>query len=113
MSINRLEVVAASTADASAQAGPCFVPATFSQQRLWFLQKLQPEDVSYLIPWALEIKGDISVSALEKALNEIVCRHEALRTTFCLSSDEEVLQVVAPSQTVPFLVEDLRSCSDA
>ncbi len=57
-------------------------PATFAQQRLWFLEQLQPGSASYLIPWSLRITGNLNPEALRRSLNEIVHRHEILRTTF-------------------------------
>src|SRR5437016_12792795 len=68
--------------------GPHQVPATFLQQRLWFLNQLQPEDVSYLIPWSFRLSGSLDAAALERTLNEIVRRHEVLRTTFALAGEE-------------------------
>lgn len=59
---------------------PC--PLSFSQQRLWFLDQLSPADPTYNIPYAMTIRGPLDVSALERALNAILGRHEILRTTF-------------------------------
>lgn len=87
-------------------------PASFLQQRLWFLDRLQPGDLSYLIPWSFRLKGDLDVSALERTLNELVRRHELLRTTFALSG-EDVVQVIAEALTVPLPVTDLSSFDDA
>src|SRR6266849_4455424 len=55
-------------------------PLSFSQQRLWFLDQFEPGSSAYNIPAALRLKGLISISALEYSFNEIVRRHEALRT---------------------------------
>ncbi|HKS30094.1 MAG TPA: condensation domain-containing protein [Pyrinomonadaceae bacterium] len=57
-------------------------PLSFAQQRLWFLNQLQPESPFYNIPAAVRLAGKLNVSALRRALNEIVRRHEALRTSF-------------------------------
>jgi amino acid adenylation domain-containing protein len=70
-----------SAAPAPASAQFAF-PTTFAQQRLWFLEQLQPGSTSYLVPWSLRIEGSLNVPALEKSLEEIVRRHEILRTTF-------------------------------
>src|SRR5229473_7358303 len=88
--------------------GKYVFPATFAQQRLWFLEQLQPGGTSYLIPWALRISGSVNVEALERCLNEIVHRHEVLRTSFSWK-DGMPMQIVAGSLTVPLLVEDLSS----
>jgi len=99
--VNRNGQNSAATAPANA---PRFVfPTTFAQQRLWFLEQLQPGSTSYLIPWSLRIEGELNVSALEKTLDEIVRRHEILRTTFSWN-DETPMQVVgSPTFSLPVL----------
>jgi amino acid adenylation domain-containing protein len=87
-------------------------PATFEQRRLWFLQQLHPRDVSYLIPWSIRISGSLDIRALEQTLNEIVRRHEVLRTTYSMLENGEVVQVVRKSLRIPLLVEDLSACLD-
>lgn len=57
-------------------------PLSFSQQSLWFVDQMSEDNATYNIPNALSIKGELDLSALEKSINEIVKRHEALRTTF-------------------------------
>jgi len=57
-------------------------PLSFAQQRLWFLQQLDPESHLYNIHLPIKIEGELRVAALEQSINEIVRRHEALRTTF-------------------------------
>jgi amino acid adenylation domain-containing protein len=91
-----------------AGAGTYVFPATFAQQRLWFLEQLQPGGVSYLIPWSLRISGNLNVEALGRALNEIVRRHEVLRTTFSFK-DGAPVQVVAEKLSVPMALLDLSS----
>jgi amino acid adenylation domain-containing protein len=82
-----------SAATAPANVTEFVFPTTFAQQRLWFLEQLQPGSTSYLIPWSLRIAGELNVSALERSLDEIVRRHEILRTTFSWK-DEMPMQVV-------------------
>ena len=95
------------SAQGVADAAPTYVfPTTFAQQRLWFLEQLQPGGTSYLIPWALRITGKVNAEALERSLNEIVRRHEILRTTFTWK-DGIPVQVVHGSLTVPFPVHDV------
>ncbi|HEY0079206.1 MAG TPA: amino acid adenylation domain-containing protein [Pyrinomonadaceae bacterium] len=72
------------------------VPLSFAQQRLWFLDQLQPGSPFYNIPVAVRLKGDLDESALKRTLNEIIDRHEVLRTIF-VSEGVEPLQVVVPS----------------
>src|SRR3989454_2982757 len=81
-------------------------PLTFAQQRLWFLEQLEPHATAYLIPWSIRMNGTLNVSALRDSLNEIVRRHEILRTTFS-SVDGQPTQVVAPSLYIPLPVVDL------
>ena len=68
-------------------------PLSFSQKRLWFLQQLNPDDISYNVPAALHLKGRLDVTALERAFGEIVRRHEALRTIIS-DTDEVPRQVI-------------------
>jgi amino acid adenylation domain-containing protein len=58
------------------------LPLSFAQQRLWFLDQLEPQSAVYNIPVALRISGPLAVPPLAGALGEIVRRHEALRTSF-------------------------------
>ena len=57
-------------------------PLSFAQQRLWFLDQLEPSSTAYLMPGAIALAGELDVGALEQALTEIVRRHEVLRTVF-------------------------------
>ena len=57
-------------------------PASFAQQRLWFLAQLNPERPAYTIPCAVRLQGRLDADRLEECLNEIVRRHEVLRATF-------------------------------
>ncbi|HEY2738179.1 MAG TPA: amino acid adenylation domain-containing protein, partial [Thermoanaerobaculia bacterium] len=58
------------------------LPLSFAQQRLWFLDRLAPDSPLYNIPATLHVEGPLAASVLARSLGEIVCRHEALRTTF-------------------------------
>ncbi|HYY97599.1 MAG TPA: condensation domain-containing protein, partial [Pyrinomonadaceae bacterium] len=71
-------------------------PLSFAQQRLWFIDQLQPDSSAYNIPAALRLNGPLKVDALERCIDEVVRRHEVLRTTFTLGPDRQPLQVVAP-----------------
>jgi amino acid adenylation domain-containing protein/non-ribosomal peptide synthase protein (TIGR01720 family) len=88
-------------------AQPKAFPLSFAQERLWFLDQLLPGNPAYNIPLALQLSGRLDRAALERALNEIVRRHEILRTTFALH-DGQPMQIVAPALHVPLPLEDLR-----
>lgn len=72
------------------------LPLSFSQQRLWFLDQFEPGSANYNIPRAYRICGPLDIGALRRAFNEIVRRHESLRTTFAMQGDAPV-QVIAPT----------------
>ncbi|MGA3164142.1 MAG: amino acid adenylation domain-containing protein [Verrucomicrobiota bacterium] len=80
---------------------------SFAQQRLWFFDQLEPGLSAYNIPAAVRLKGPLNLAALEQSLNEIVKRHESLRTTFG-KVEGRPTQVIAPSLTIKLPVVDLR-----
>ncbi|MEA2601554.1 MAG: hypothetical protein QOF89_2546 [Acidobacteriota bacterium] len=84
------------------------LPVSLSQQRLWFLDRLEPGSPLYNIPAAIEIAGRLDTEALAASLREIVRRHEALRTTFAARPDGPV-QVIHPRMAVDLPVIDLRA----
>lgn len=99
--------------DAVAFAEDVFVfPASFAQQRLWFLDQLEPGDHTYNIPVAVRLRGALDVAALSASFNEVVRRHESLRTTFTATEGEPV-QVVAESLSLELPVLDLRDQPEA
>ena len=76
-------------------AGDVYVfPVSFAQQRLWLLHQLQPESAAYNISRALRLVGPLVVEIFGRALNEIVRRHETLRTTFA-TIDGRPMQVIS------------------
>ncbi len=70
-------------------------PLSFAQQRLWFLDQLEPGNAAYNLHTAFRLHGAVDATALERALQLIVARHEALRTTFAVR-DGEPVQVIHP-----------------
>ncbi|MCP4659761.1 MAG: AMP-binding protein, partial [bacterium] len=82
-------------------------PLSFAQQRLWFLEQLDPRTGLYNIPHPVRLAGSLDLAALARSLNEIVRRHEVLRTTF-VSVEGEPLQVIASSLELGLPVVDLR-----
>jgi amino acid adenylation domain-containing protein len=82
------------------------LPASFAQQRLWYLEQLDPGSSGYAIPVALMLEGTLDVPALEQALNRVVERHESLRTTFH-HDGESLLQVIEAERHVELMLDDL------
>ncbi|HEU0077914.1 MAG TPA: amino acid adenylation domain-containing protein, partial [Longimicrobiaceae bacterium] len=82
------------------------------QERLWFLDRLEGGSASYNIPAAVRLAGALDVDALERALGEIVRRHESLRTVFA-EVDGSPVQVIAPFAGFALPVEDLSALSEA
>ncbi|MCP4663218.1 MAG: AMP-binding protein, partial [bacterium] len=82
------------------------LPLSFAQQRLWFLDRLEPGSAVYAIPTSLVLGGRLHRRALSRALNEIVRRHEVLRTRFA-TVDGEPFQVIAPEPELPLALVDL------
>ncbi len=81
-------------------------PTTFSQRQLWYVQATAPQATAYNIPFAFTLRGALDVPALERALAELVARHDALRTFFEVHG-EEVRQVVDMGLAVPIEHIDL------
>ncbi|QAT84764.1 non-ribosomal peptide synthase [Corallococcus coralloides] len=99
-------------AKAAAPAMPTRDPAlpahlSFAQQRLWFLERLQPGTALYNNPAAFRMRGAVDVAALEYGLAQLVRRHEALRTVFT-ERDGQPLQVILPSLEPKVALVDLR-----
>jgi amino acid adenylation domain-containing protein len=94
---------------AGRDGGP--VPASFAQQRLWFLDQLDPGSPAYNVPTAVRLTGTLDVEALRRAFQELVRRHEVLRTTFASAGGLPV-QVIAPEAEVELPVEDLSGVSE-
>ena len=82
------------------------LPLSFAQRRLWFLNQLEPNNPYYNIPMALRLKGTLDVESLKSALNEIIRRHEVLRTTYVLEGDRPA-QVISPGLKIDMPVVDL------
>jgi amino acid adenylation domain-containing protein len=73
------------------------LPLSFAQERLWFLDQLEPGSPLYNMPVALVLDGDLDVAALAAALAEVVRRHEVLRTSFTARNGRPIQVVTAPA----------------
>ncbi len=81
-------------------------PLTYSQERLWFLDQLEPGQAAYNIPLTLRLAGSLDIAALAAALAEVVARHQILRTVFESEAGQPV-QRVLPARPVRLPVVDL------
>lgn len=87
------------------------LPLSFAQQRLWFLHQLEPDNPAYNMFGALRLNGRLDAAALERAIAELVARHEPLRTTFDVV-DGRPVQIIAESLRIPLPLTDLATLSD-
>jgi amino acid adenylation domain-containing protein len=84
------------------------VPLTMTQEHLWGIDQLLPGGPFSNMPYAARLIGPLNVTALEQSFNEIIKRHETLRTTFTTIAGQPV-QVIVPTLHLPLLMEDLRA----
>ncbi len=82
-------------------------PLSSAQQALWFIHLLDPSNAAYNLPVTLLIQKPLHIDSLQQSLNELVQRHEALRTTFAVV-DEQPVQLVASHIDIPITIKDLR-----
>ncbi|HEY2738508.1 MAG TPA: amino acid adenylation domain-containing protein, partial [Thermoanaerobaculia bacterium] len=90
--------------------GDMELPLSFAQQRLWFIDQLEPGSALYNVPVALRASGELSAGVLAQALGEVVRRHEALRTVFSGASGRG-RQVILPPVAFPVPLVDLSGLS--
>jgi acyl-CoA synthetase (AMP-forming)/AMP-acid ligase II len=88
------------------------VLASIAQERLWKLQRVLPGVPFFNILYALRLKSPFDAAVLERSINEIVRRHEILRTTFAVVGGQCV-QVIAPQVTVPLRFDDLHTLPES
>ncbi|WP_246410506.1 condensation domain-containing protein, partial [Granulicella aggregans] len=89
------------------------IPLSFAQQRLWFISQIESAGRSYHIPFYLRLQGDLNRNALRWALDTVLARHEALRTTFYVEAGTP-FQRIQPWETLNFKISetDLRDHPD-
>ena len=87
------------------------LPLSYAQERLWFINQLQPDSAAYNLPGALRIEGELDVGVLERAINEIIRRHESLRTIFQMSQEGPV-QVIGDYEWQALPMVDLGGLPD-
>ena len=86
------------------------LPLSFAQERLWLLDRFEPESSTYTIPAAIRLSGPLEVPALRAAVGLLAERHESLRTTFALAGDRPV-QRIADRGSLALPLADLRALS--
>ncbi|MBO1053246.1 MAG: amino acid adenylation domain-containing protein [Dolichospermum sp. DET73] len=90
------------------QARDTSIPLSFAQESIWYLQQLAPESCAYNSFFILRFTGSLSAIALESSFNEIIRRHEILRTAFTIVEGQPV-QVITPFLTIPLEIIDLQN----
>jgi len=93
-----------------AKPRPTLLPLSFSQQRLWFIEQLTPGTTLFNIPFALHLKGELNVDALHASLNDLLARHEILRTGIH-STDGVPCQRISQTLDIALPFEDLSGLS--
>jgi amino acid adenylation domain-containing protein len=91
--------------------GQAAMPLSFAQQRLWFLDRLEPGSSAYNLGAAVRLEGPLWICALEASLAAIVRRHETLRTTFD-DVEGKAVQMIDPRRQIPLPVVDLSALPD-
>ena len=83
------------------------LPLSFAQQRLWFLDQLEPQNTAYNVWRAVRLGGTLNIETLERSLNDVVRRHEILRTSFPIIHGRPVQSIVEAEQFLVLEVDDL------
>lgn len=86
-------------------------PLSFAQQRLWFFNQLEPDSCAYNISSAVRLTGKLNISAFSQSINEILQRHEALRTNFQML-DGQPVQIINPTVNLTLPLIDWQTLSE-
>ncbi|MGA2078247.1 MAG: amino acid adenylation domain-containing protein, partial [Terriglobia bacterium] len=112
--ISKLAVVIEDSGGISETAAPIIpakrdgeIPQSFGQQGLWFLEQLHPGTAQYNVPLCIRLSGQLNAAVLEDCLNEVIRRHEILRTTFD-AVDGRPVQIIHDSSTFVLRIDDLQ-----
>jgi amino acid adenylation domain-containing protein/non-ribosomal peptide synthase protein (TIGR01720 family) len=89
-----------------------YLPASFAQERVYFIQEVAPESSAYQAQATLRFTGKLDITALQQCLSEIVRRHEIFRTTFP-AVDGRLFQVIHPAEAISFTVVDLQTFAES
>ena len=74
------------------------LPLSFSQQRLWFIHQLEPDSTAYNVPISVRLRGKLDIPALKQSINDIVVRHEVLRTKFSARNGQPIQVIEEPTE---------------
>lgn len=107
-----IELLSARIADKTREAEPKSVspagvwPLSFAQQRLWFMDQLEPGNPAYFVPFSILLKGQLDVAALKQAIATVGARHDALRMVFGENAGEPFQRAI-PAGPVEIALDDL------
>src|SRR5262245_516042 len=89
------------------------LPLSFAQRRLWFLDQMEPGNAAYNLPSALRLSGELEIALLKRTFNEVVRRHESLRTVFATEAGEpeQIIQEVRGVQLPVIDLSELQATS--
>ena len=85
---------------------------SFAQQRLWLIDRLEPGNPAYNIPYAIRMQGPFDTALFGRALDKMIARHESLRTTFH-EKDDQPIQLIGPPVSLDVPQIDLRPLPQA